>query len=92
MFTATARILLDTRTIICYAGSMDDYLTVGEAARQLGIGRSALHSRITRGEVQAVRVSARLLLIPRSEVERWRGKGKLRPGPKPRQRDAESQP
>lgn len=59
-------------------------MTVNEAARELGIGRSALHSRIQRGEIGAIRASPRLTLIPRSEVERWRGKGKLKPGPKPK--------
>jgi excisionase family DNA binding protein len=62
---------------------MDEYITATDAARELGISRSALHSRIQRGEIRAIRPSPRLLLIPRSEVERWRGKGKLKPGPKP---------
>lgn len=66
---------------------MDEYLTVNEAARELGIGHSAMHSRIQRGEIQAVRVNARLLLIPRGELEQWRGKGKLKPGPKPKKRE-----
>jgi excisionase family DNA binding protein len=75
---------MDTRPIIVYTCVMDEFITVGDAARELGIGRSALHSRIKRGEIRAIRVSPRLLLIPRSEVERWRDKGKLKPGPKPR--------
>ena len=65
---------------------MEEFTTVAEAARELGIGRSALHSRIQRGEIHAIRVSPRLLLIPKSEVERWRGVGKLKPGPKPRRK------
>ena len=75
---------MDARPVLCYTRRMEDYVTVNEAARELGIGRSALHSRIQRGEIHAIRASPRLLLIPRSEVERWRGKGKLKPGPKPR--------
>ncbi len=70
---------------------MDEYLTVADAARELGIGRSAFHARLQRGEIQAIRASPRLLLIPRKEVERWRGKGKLKPGPKPRRRPNEEE-
>ncbi len=62
---------------------MDEYRTVNEAARELGISHSAMHARIQRGDLQVLRVNARLLLIPVGELEQWRGKGKLKPGPKP---------
>ena len=61
-----------------------DLLTVAEAARELGLTARAVLNRIERGELKAERVHARLWLIPRSEVERLRGTGKFKPGPKPR--------
>ena len=60
-----------------------DYLTVSQAAELLGISPRGVRQRIDRGEMQAVRVNPRLLMIPREEVERWQGRGKLKSGPKP---------
>lgn len=62
---------------------LPDLLTVAEAAEAMGIGRQGVHDRIRAGMIQAVKPSARLLLIPRAEVERFRGVGKLPTGPKP---------
>ncbi len=56
--------------------------TIAEAAQALGITEGAIRKRVRRGEMQARRVGRRVLVIPASEVERWRGVGKLRPGPK----------
>ena len=68
------------------AGTERDMVTVSEAARELNLsGRAVLH-RIERGELQAERISSRLYLIPRAEVERHKAIGRLRPGRKPRDR------
>ncbi len=61
---------------------MEDYLTVSEAAGILGLSVHGVRKRIERGEMTAVRVNARLWLIPRAEVERHRAIGRLQPGPK----------
>jgi excisionase family DNA binding protein len=63
-----------------------DYMTVTQAARELGLSVYGIRARIERGEIRAEKVSPRLLMIHREEIERWRGKGKLKPGPKPRRR------
>jgi excisionase family DNA binding protein len=48
-------------------------LSVAEAARRLGIGRSALYAAIARGEVASVRIGRRRL-IPEAEVARLLGR------------------
>ena len=68
---------------------MKDYLTVIEAAAALGMSERALRNRIERGDMQAERAGARLLLIPRAEVERWQQIGRLKPGPKPKRQPGE---
>ncbi len=60
-----------------------DYLTVRQAAAAIGLSRRGLLERIERGAIRAERVSARLWLIPRAEVERAKEQGRLKPGPKP---------
>jgi excisionase family DNA binding protein len=77
--------LLPTTVIIWYHLRVE-YLTVAQAADVLGLSVRAVRNRIERGEMQAVRMNPRLLLIARSEVERWQGQGKMKPGPKPRNR------
>jgi excisionase family DNA binding protein len=62
---------------------MEGYMHVAEAARELGLTRRAILARIERGEMRAERVHPKLWLIPIEEVDRWRGRGKLKPGPKP---------
>lgn len=57
---------------------------LSEAAEQLGVTRRALLARIGRGDMEAVRVHEKLWLVSTAEVERWRERGKLKPGPKPR--------
>ena len=61
-----------------------DYLTASEAASMLGLPLRTVRYRLQRGIMRGVAVNPRLWLVPRAEVERWRGEGKLRPGPKPR--------
>jgi excisionase family DNA binding protein len=48
-------------------------LSIEEAARRLGIGRSALYAAIARGEVASVRIGRRRL-IPEAEVARLLGR------------------
>ena len=67
---------------------MPDYMTVSEAARELGVSSRAIHKRIAEGTMRAERFGALVWQIPVAEVERWRELGKQKPGPKPRQRQA----
>ncbi len=64
-------------------------LTVQETAEELGLTIRGVQNRLLRGSMQGERVSPRLWMIPRGEVERWRALGKQRPGRKPR-KQAES--
>ncbi len=59
-----------------------DYMTVDEAARELGLTRRGVHKRIERGDMRAERFGDRVVLIPVDEVQRWREIGRLKPGPK----------
>jgi excisionase family DNA binding protein len=62
-----------------------DLLTVTEAAEELGISVSAVQVRLRRGQMRGIRPSPRIWLVPRSEVDAWRERGKMKPGrpPKP---------
>jgi excisionase family DNA binding protein len=59
-------------------------MSVSEAAAAIGISVTALRDRIRNGQVRADRVGQRVLLVPTEEVERLRGTGRMKPGPKPR--------
>jgi excisionase family DNA binding protein len=76
------------QAIVCYDAGMSDqsrdYLTALEAAAELGIPLRTLTYRLRQGLMRGEAVSPRLWLIPHAEVERWRGRGKLRPGRKPK--------
>ena len=63
---------------------MPEYMTVSEAARELGVSTRAIHKRIADGTMKAERFGALVWQIPVSEVERWRRLGRQKPGPKPR--------
>ncbi len=63
---------------------VEGYLTTTEAAAALGLTVRGVQDRIKAGILHAERVGARGWLIPQSEVERFRGMGKLKPGPKPK--------
>ena len=65
-------------------------VTVSEAAAVLGVSAAAIAKRLQRGDMRGVKVNPRLWLIPADEVERLRGQGKLKPGPKPRRSEPES--
>lgn len=56
----------------------EGYMSVTEAAKTMGISVTALYDRIRAGTVQAERIGARMLLVPTSEVEKWRDRGKLK--------------
>ena len=62
-----------------------EYMTTAEAARALGLSYRGLRDRIVAGIMRAERFGPRAWMVPVDEVERWRGRGKLKPGPKPRQ-------
>jgi excisionase family DNA binding protein len=59
-----------------------EYVTVQEAAAALGLSDRGIRERIERGEMRAVRLGPRMWAIPRDELDRWRGTGRLKPGPK----------
>jgi len=61
-----------------------DYMTVSEVAAALGAPARTIAYRLKRGLMRGERVTSRLWLVPRDEVERWQGRGKLPPGRKPR--------
>lgn len=62
-------------------------MSVDEAAQAIGISRNALYDRIAAGLVRAERIGSRVWLVPADEVERLKGTGRLKTGPKgPRQR------
>jgi excisionase family DNA binding protein len=50
----------------------ENYLTVPQAAADLGLSASALRSAINYGSLRAVRLDGRTNLIHRDEVERYR--------------------
>lgn len=60
--------------------------TIAEAARELGLSRRTVQSRVERGEIQAERIGERLWTLSAAEVERLRAIGKRKPGPKTRNR------
>jgi excisionase family DNA binding protein len=59
-------------------------LTVAETAAELGITVRGVQDRLNRGLMAGERVSPRLWLISREEVERWKARGKLKAGRKPK--------
>ena len=65
-----------------------EMLTVAEAADALGLTVRGVQERLRRGTLRGIHPSPRIWLIPRDEVERWRNKGKLKPG-RPRKQQTE---
>lgn len=67
-------------------------LTVDEAAAALGVSTHAVRKRLLRGLMRGESIGSgrrRLWLIPRAEVDRWRGVGQLKRGPKRQSREPE---
>lgn len=58
--------------------SIDDLITVTEAARLRGVSRAAIHELVQRGRLKSEKMFGRILLY-RSEVEAFE---KEKPGPK----------
>jgi excisionase family DNA binding protein len=52
--------------------ALENYLTVAEAAQELGIGPTGVHMAITYGTLRRVRIDKRTIMIERAEVERYR--------------------
>ena len=52
--------------------TMQDFLTVAQAAEELGITPSGLRTAINEGRLTRTLLHARTSLIPREEVERYR--------------------
>jgi len=61
---------------------VNDYLTVSEAAAELGVTAVAIRARLKRGVMHGVKRHERLWLISRDEVNRWLEKGKSTRGRK----------
>jgi excisionase family DNA binding protein len=65
-----------------------EYLSVSEAARELGLTVWGVRGRIERGNMRAERLGTHVWAIPRAEVERWRALGRQKPGRKPKRQRA----
>lgn len=61
---------------------MDDLVTLRDAAREIGVDPSALRHRLKVGTLRGENIAGRVWLIPRSEVDRARREGRLKPGPR----------
>src|SRR5919199_6253801 len=59
---------------------VENYVTVSEAAQELGVSPATIRGAIMRGSITAVQLHKRMNLIPRSEVERYRSERLGRPG------------
>ena len=70
--------------------ALENYLTVTEAAAELGLSASALRSAINYGSLRTVRLdkTSRTNLISREEVERYRREHKGRRGKRVQAADA----
>jgi excisionase family DNA binding protein len=60
-----------------------DMFTVAETAQALGLSVRAIQDRIRKGEMAAEKITPRLYLVHRNEIERWKPVGK-RKGGRPR--------
>jgi excisionase family DNA binding protein len=59
---------------------LEDYLTVTEAAEELGLTASAIRRAIMRGLIEPVRLGRRTNLIPRAQVDKYRAEHRGRMG------------
>ena len=62
---------MNTETKAAPAGISRGFLTLGEAAEEIGATRRFLEKRIEDGELATFKPSARLIRIKRSEFDRW---------------------
>jgi excisionase family DNA binding protein len=51
---------------------VENYLTVSEAAEELGVSPATIRGAIMRGHITPLQLHKRTNLIPRSEIERYR--------------------
>jgi excisionase family DNA binding protein len=58
---------------------MDD-LTVKQAAAELGIPARTILHRLKTGKMRGQQLAGWQWVIPREEVERWRGQPRIKPG------------
>ncbi len=63
-------------------------MTITEAAAELGLTTRALQLRVRNGEMRAERIGP-ILVIPKSEVERWKPIGKRKGGRPPKAKASE---
>jgi excisionase family DNA binding protein len=53
------------------SGAPEEWLKVPDVAKELGIPRSRAYALIAQGDLPAVRIGARTLRVPRSELRRF---------------------
>ena len=69
-----------------------DKMTAAEAARELGLTLRGVHYRLEHGLLRGENVAGRVWLIPREEVERAKVQGRMKPGPRRREREEQAPP
>jgi excisionase family DNA binding protein len=57
-------------------------LTVSEVAAELDLSPVGVARRLQRGHMRGIKVNPRLWLVEREEVDRWKQRGRMKPGPK----------
>jgi len=57
-----------------------DIMTVAEAAKELGLSERTVQDRLQRGVMRGRRIGERVWVVHRNEVEKWKQRGKIRPG------------
>lgn len=72
-----------TRENVCYTEGMEE-LTIAQAAVELGLTPRGLRKRIARRGAPVRRVTPRLFLITRADLEQLHAQQPLKRGPKPR--------
>ena len=55
-----------------------EFLTAADVAVALGVPKRTLVYRLSRGIMRGTLVAGRLWLVPRAEVEHWRGRGPMK--------------
>lgn len=63
--------------------ALRDYLTLNDAAAELGLNAATLRQSIARGAMTAEKIGPRLWVVSRREVERYRAESLGRRGPRP---------
>jgi hypothetical protein len=59
------------------AGVEEDFVTVTEAAAELGLTEAAVRARLTKGQMSGRKLGP-IWVVTRAEVERWRQRGRMR--------------